>query len=172
MCQVSLDFAKGFATLLKPEGVATFEFPHVLNLINEVQFDTIYHEHFFYLSLVAVEKIFAADGLRVFDVEELPTHGGSLRVFACRKTAGHVETSRGAGLRAKEHAAKLDTLEGYAGFDPKVREVKRGFLAFPRTGEEGREARGRLWRSRERQYVPQLLRRDRQGHDLRFRSQP
>ena len=126
----TLDFAKGFAELLKDEGGATFEFPHVLNLSNEVQFDTIYHEHFFYLSLVAVEKIFAAAGLRVFDVEELPTHGGSLRVFACRKDAAHVATAAVTALRAKEHAAKLDMLDGYAGFDPKVREVKRGFLAF------------------------------------------
>lgn len=124
------DFTKGFEILLKPEGVATFEFPHVLNLINEVQFDTIYHEHFFYLSLVAVERIFDAAGLRVFDVEELPTHGGSLRVFACRKAASHGETPRVASLRAKEHAAGLDTLKGYTGFDPRVREVKRGFLAF------------------------------------------
>ena len=126
----TLDFVKGFATLLKPEGVATFEFPHVLNLINEVQFDTIYHEHFFYLSLVAVEKIFAAAGLRVFDVEELPTHGGSLRVFACRSGAAQPESQRVEALRQKERAAKLDSLEGYEGFDPKVREVKRGFLAF------------------------------------------
>ena len=126
----TLDFARGFATLLKPEGVSTFEFPHVLNLINEVQFDTIYHEHFFYLSLVAVEKIFAAAGLRVFDVEELPTHGGSLRVYACLKEASHRQSPRVEALRDKEHAAKLDSLDGYAGFDPRVREVKRGFLAF------------------------------------------
>ena len=124
------DFTKGFAILLKPEGVATFEFPHVLNLINEVQFDTIYHEHFFYLSLFVVEQIFAAAGLRVFDVEELPTHGGSLRVFSCRTDASHVETPRVATLRAKEHAAQLDTLAGYSGFEPKVRMVKRDFLAF------------------------------------------
>jgi hypothetical protein len=126
----TLDFVKGFATLLKPEGVATLEFPHVLNLINEVQFDTIYHEHFFYLSLVAVEKIFAAAGLRVFDVEELPTHGGSLRIYVCRRNASHTQDARVAALRSKEHAAQLDSLEGYAGFDPKVREVKRGFLEF------------------------------------------
>ncbi len=128
----TLDFAKGFATLLKPEGVATFEFPHVLNLINEIQFDTIYHEHFFYLSLFSVEKIFAAAGLRVFDLEELPTHGGSLRLYACRIAASHGESTRVAALRAKESAAKLDRLEGYAGFEPKVREVKRGFLDFLR----------------------------------------
>ena len=76
------DFVKGFANLLKPNGVATFEFPHLLRLLAEVQFDTIYHEHFSYLSLTTVERIFEANGLSVFDVEEIPTHGGSLRVFA------------------------------------------------------------------------------------------
>jgi SAM-dependent methyltransferase len=125
-----LDFAKGFATILKPQGVSTFEFPHVLNLIREIQFDTIYHEHFSYLSLVAVENVFAKAGLRVFDVEKQPTHGGSLRLFACRKDAAHVETERLRALRAEEKAAHLDTLEGYEGFAPKVAEVKKGFLAF------------------------------------------
>lgn len=82
------DFVAGFAVLLKPDGVATFEFPHLLNLISGSQFDTIYHEHYSYLSLTAVDTVFAANGLRVFDVEELPTHGGSLRVFAQRADRG------------------------------------------------------------------------------------
>jgi hypothetical protein len=125
-----LDFAKGFASLLKDEGVATFEFPHVLNLIEKVQFDTIYHEHFSYLSLVAVERIFAAAGLRCFDVEELPTHGGSLRLYACRATASHRETPLLAGLRAKERAARLHELAGYEGFAPRVAAVKTSFLDF------------------------------------------
>ena len=125
-----LDFAKGFAVLLKPEAVATFEFPHVLNLINEVQFDTIYHEHYSYLSLVAAERIFASAGLRAFDVEELPTHGGSLRVFACDANARHASTPRLDALRAKEHQAKLDTLEGYAAFSPRVAAVKDNFMRF------------------------------------------
>jgi SAM-dependent methyltransferase len=77
------DFVAGFARLLKPGGVSTFEFPHLLRLVAECQFDTIYHEHFSYLSLSAVQRIFLANGLTVFDVEELPTHGGSLRVYAC-----------------------------------------------------------------------------------------
>jgi len=126
------DFVKGFATLLKPQGVATFEFPHVLNLIREVQFDTIYHEHFFYLSLLTVERMFAAAGLRVFDVEELPTHGGSLRVFACLEGAMHQEGPRVADLRARERAAGLDRLEGYAGFAPRVEAARSSFLAFVR----------------------------------------
>lgn len=124
------DFVAGFAIVLKPEGVATFEFPHLLELIRETQFDTIYHEHFSYLSLVAVEKIFARAGLRAFDVELLPTHGGSLRLFACRAGAAHAETAALRDLRAREHEAQLDTLEGYRGFAPKVEAVKAGFRAW------------------------------------------
>lgn len=124
------DFVGGFATLLKPEGVVTFEFPHVLNLIEKVQFDTIYHEHFSYLSLVTVEKVFEAVGLKAIDVEELPTHGGSLRLFASPVASSHRPSSRLNVLRAKEHAAGLDTLSGYEGFAAKVAEVKRGFLDF------------------------------------------
>jgi SAM-dependent methyltransferase len=126
----TLDFAKGFAVLLKPEGVATFEFPHVLNLINDIQFDTIYHEHYSYLSLVSVDKILFAAGLRVFDVEDVPTHGGSLRLFVCKHEATHAATARLDGMRAKERAAKLDRLEGYAGFAPRVIEVKKNFMTF------------------------------------------
>ncbi len=81
------DFVAGFKELLAPHGVVTFEFPHLLNLIDDVQFDTIYHEHFFYLSLVAVDKIMASAGLRVFDAQQLPTHGGSLRLFVCHADA-------------------------------------------------------------------------------------
>lgn len=125
-----LDFAKGFAVLLKPEAVATFEFPHLLNLIEQVQFDTIYHEHYSYLSLVAVEKILAAAGLRAFDVEEVPTHGGSLRLFVCHTAASHPPTAALASLRAREHAAKLDHLEGYEGFAPRVEAVRTEFLDF------------------------------------------
>ena len=80
------DFVSGFALLLKPQGVATFEFPHVMRLIAENQFDTIYHEHFFYLSLTAVQSIFADNGLTIFDVEEHPTHGGSL-IFSASQLA-------------------------------------------------------------------------------------
>jgi len=124
------DFLGGFAVLLAPDGVATFEFPHLLNLIREVQFDTIYHEHFSYLSLIAVEAAFAACGLRAFDVEELPTHGGSLRLYACRTNARHRETERLVALRARERAGGLDTLDAYRGFAPRVEAAKRDFLAF------------------------------------------
>jgi 2-polyprenyl-3-methyl-5-hydroxy-6-metoxy-1,4-benzoquinol methylase len=124
------DFVGGFAVLLKPEGVATFEFPHLLNLIREVQFDTIYHEHFSYLSLTSAEAIFAAANLRAFDVETLPTHGGSLRLFVCRVGAHHSETTRLVALRANERAAGLGGLAAYRGFAPRVEAVKRGFLDF------------------------------------------
>ena len=89
------DFVSGFTELLKPDGVATFEFPHLLRLLRENQFDTVYHEHYSYLSLSAVERIFGANGLGVFDVEELPTHGGSLRVFAQRLASGRRPLARG-----------------------------------------------------------------------------
>lgn len=127
-----LDFAKGFAVLLKPQAVATFEFPHLLNLIEQVQFDTIYHEHYSYLSLVSVERILTAAGLRAFDVEEIPTHGGSLRLFVCRSDAGHHETPALLALRAREAAARLDSLAGYEGFAPRVEAVRAQFLEFLR----------------------------------------
>lgn len=124
------DFVAGFAEILKPEGVSTFEFPHLLNLIRELQFDTIYHEHFSYLSLVAVERVLEACGLRAFDVERLPTHGGSLRLFVCRAGARHAATPRLEEARADERAAGLDRIEGYAGFAEKVQQVKCAFLSF------------------------------------------
>ncbi len=123
-------FAAGFPEILKPEGVATFEFPHLLNLIKQVQFDTIYHEHYSYLSLNVVEKVFTAVGLRVFDVEELTTHGGSLRVFACRDDASHEPTGRLENLRGREREARLDRLEGHLDFAPRVETVRENFRSF------------------------------------------
>ena len=126
------DFVAGIATLLTGDAVYTVEFPHLLNLINEVQFDTIYHEHYSYLSLLAVEKIFAKAGLRVFDVEELPTHGGSLRVFACLEGASHPEGPGLAKVRADEVAAQFDRPEGYMNFTTQVEALRDGLLAFLR----------------------------------------
>jgi SAM-dependent methyltransferase len=128
-------FISGFAVLLKPQGVLTVEFPHLLNLIEQVQFDTIYHEHYSYLSLLAAEKIFATHGLRVFDVEELPTHGGSLRLYVCHRAADHADTIGLGRVRKKEVAAGLDTLAAYDNFAPRVATVRdelRGFLAAAR----------------------------------------
>lgn len=125
------DFVAGFAVLLKPTGVATFEFPHLLRLMAENQFDTIYHEHFSYLSLTAVGHIFAHNGLTVFDVEELPTHGGSLRVFAQRANSGtHAIASRVAEMLAREGAAGMTTPDYYAGFQTRADQIKNTFLAF------------------------------------------
>ncbi len=125
------DFVAGFAHLLKPQGVATFEFPHLLRLMDETQFDTIYHEHFSYLSLTAVARIFAANGLQVFDVEELPTHGGSLRVYAQRSDAGRQpETPRVAELLAREGAAGMTRADYYSGFQAKADGIKDAFVAF------------------------------------------
>ena len=125
------DFARGFAILLKPDGVATFEFHHLQRLVDGCQFDTIYHEHFTYLSLTAVERIFGAAGLAVFDVEELPTHGGSLRVFAQRADTGRRERSPAVdALLAVEVAAGLRTPGYYAGFQERVLKVKFDFLSF------------------------------------------
>lgn len=125
------DFVAGFATLLKPLGVATFEFPHLLKLIAENQFDTIYHEHFSYLSLTAVNRIFAVNGLAVFDVEEQPTHGGSLRVFAQRSDAGQQARSARVGeMLQREAQAGMLSADYYTGFQAKTDHVKNDFLAF------------------------------------------
>jgi SAM-dependent methyltransferase len=124
------DFVEGLRVILKPGGVVTMEFPHLLKLIEKREFDTIYHEHYSYWSLLVVERLFAEHGLVLFDVEELPTHGGSLRIFA--RHAGDREPARGsvADLRDRELAAGLDRLETYAAFGDAVREVKRNLLEF------------------------------------------
>lgn len=124
------DFVAGVAALLQGDAVYTVEFPHLLSLINEVEFDTIYHEHYSYLSLLAIERIFAAAGLRVFDVELLPTHGGSLRVFACLKTASHATAARVEELRSREKQALLHRPEGYTGFEARVQAVRESLLQF------------------------------------------
>jgi len=125
------DFVKGFAVLLKPLGVATFEFPHLLKLIAENQFDTIYHEHFSYLSLTAVNRIFSANGLSVFDVEEHHTHGGSLRVFAQRSDIRQEARSlRVDELLQSESQAGMLGADYYTGFQAKTDRVKNEFLAF------------------------------------------
>ncbi len=125
-----IDFAAGFRLILKPEGVATFEFPHLLRMVEQTQFDTIYHEHFSYLSLGVVLAILKRSALRVFDVEELPTHGGSLRVFACHEFASYAETPSVAGIVLEERAAGLFTLTGYASFADAVATIKCNALRF------------------------------------------
>ncbi|HUZ64450.1 MAG TPA: class I SAM-dependent methyltransferase [Acetobacteraceae bacterium] len=125
------DFVRGFAILLKPGGVVTVEFPHLLRLVQGVQFDTIYHEHFSYLSLHVVRRIFARHGLRVFDVEQLSTHGGSLRVFACHAAdARHDETQAVERLLAEEIAAGLESDAIYRRFARQVIDAKVSLLRF------------------------------------------
>lgn len=125
------DFVAGFKALLKPEGVITFEFPHLFRLIEERQFDTIYHEHFSYLSILAVERIFAQHSLRIFDIETLSTHGGSLRIFVTHEEANaHKETPRVAAVRAEEKAAGLADVGTYLTFNDTVIEVKHALLTL------------------------------------------
>lgn len=125
------DFVAGFALLLQPSGVATFEFPHLLQLVQQCQFDTLYHEHFSYLSLTAVQRIFVANGLTVFDVEELPTHGGSLRVYA-RRTDGtsRPEAPAVAALLAREAQAGVASAAFYGDFQRECLRIKRELLSF------------------------------------------
>lgn len=125
------DFVAGFAHLLKPTGVATFEFPQLLSLVRFHQFDTLYHEHFSYLSLTAVQRIFRANGLQVFDVEELPTHGGSLRVYAHRSdSAPHgVQASVERQLQA-ELEAGVQTPDFYSGLQAAAEGIKNALLRF------------------------------------------
>lgn len=124
------DFLAGFPPLLAPEGVVTFEFPHLLRLIESCQFDTIYHEHFSYLSFAVAKGLVERAGLRVFDVEEIPTHGGSLRLFACHPQASHATTAAPATLLATEAAAGLDRLSGYTGFQARITEICEAALLF------------------------------------------
>ncbi|MEL7364117.1 MAG: class I SAM-dependent methyltransferase, partial [Bacteroidota bacterium] len=127
-------FVEGIRRILKPEGVATIEFPHLLRLIDENQFDTIYHEHYSYFSLLAVERVFAHFGLVLFDVEELPSHGGSLRIFARhREHAALPVTARIDELKARERAYGLDdtsSMGAYAAFAERVKATKRSLLRF------------------------------------------
>jgi SAM-dependent methyltransferase len=125
------DFVKGLQILLKPGGVVTLEFPHLMRLMEESQFDTIYHEHFSYFSFLSAEQIFAAQGLTLFDVEELPTHGGSLRVYA--RHAGDATkpvSERAQEMRRREIDAGLRRIETYARFGEQVKETKRKLLEF------------------------------------------
>lgn len=124
------DFVAGLRMILRPEGVVTLEFPHLVRLIEGNQFDTIYHEHFSYFSLASVEFLFHAHGLRVFDVEELTTHGGSLRVFGCRAESAHAEQPAMARLRDAETAAGLQDLATYAAFGQRVVQTKHKLLSL------------------------------------------
>jgi SAM-dependent methyltransferase len=125
------DFVGGMKVLLKAGGVITMEFPHLLRLVSENQWDTIYHEHFSYLSFMTVREVFAAHGLRLFDVRELPTHGGSLRIFGCHEDdPDKPDTEATAELLKRERAAGFEELETYTGYGERVRAEKRDLLEF------------------------------------------
>lgn len=125
------NFVMGVKNLLKENGTATFEFPHLLNLINENQFDTIYHEHFSYLSLIAVKTIFEKFDLKIYDVKELKTHGGSLRIFISHKNNNNIKISNSVEyLINKEKKFKLDKIEVYSNFESRVQEIKFELLDF------------------------------------------
>ncbi len=124
------DFTRGLKAALKPNGTITLEFPHLMRLIEHTQFDTVYHEHFSYLSLHTVSRIFAAAGLRVCDVEELPTHGGSLRVFGCHAEDARVGSASLAAVQEAESDAGMQGLAVYEAFQQRADEVKNGLLSF------------------------------------------
>jgi len=124
------DFVRGMKCALKPGGTVSMEFPHLLRLIEHTQFDTVYHEHFSYLSLHAVKRIFSAAGLRVYEVTELPTHGGSLRVLACHEESDFVEQPSVAGVLSQEVSADLLRIESYQRFQARADSVKNEFLSF------------------------------------------
>lgn len=125
------DFVAGFATILKPQGVSTFEFPHLFQLIEQAQFDTIYHEHFSYLSLTAVSTIFEANGLTVFDVEELPTHGGSLRVYAQLTDSGNQPINQTVSqLLKKEQSAGVANIAYYKNLQERANTIKNDLYQF------------------------------------------
>jgi SAM-dependent methyltransferase len=137
------DFVEGLGILLAPGGTITMEFPHLQRLIAETQFDTIYHEHFSYLSLVAVDQVFAAHGLRLYDVEELRSHGGSLRIYACHDDAPHETSARLTELREREEASGLRELATYTSFGERVRALKLELLEFLlRARAEGKRVAG------------------------------
>ncbi len=125
------DFVAGMKLLLQPQGVITMEFPHLICLIDENQFDTIYHEHFSYLSFTTVERVFAAHGLRLFDVEELATHGGSLRIYACHTEDDTKSISANAtALKTREADWGISRLQSYRAFGEKVEATKRDIMKF------------------------------------------
>jgi len=124
-------FVQGFTQLLKPQGVVTFEFPHLMRLVEQTQFDTIYHEHFSYLSLIAVKRIFDFNGLQIFDVQEIPTHGGSLRVFAQRKDEGkHNTTAMVEILITREVTVGMRTKQYYTDFQKRANDIKHELIKF------------------------------------------
>jgi SAM-dependent methyltransferase len=137
------DFVAGIEVLLAPDGVATIEVPHLARLIEGLQFDTIYHEHYSYFSLTTMDRLFSMHGLEVFDVEELPSHGGSLRVFVHRRGAAHAIEPSVARILGEERASGYDSVDGYGDFGPRVAETKWRLLELlTRLRREGAQVVG------------------------------
>ncbi|MBN2373534.1 methyltransferase domain-containing protein [bacterium] len=137
-------FVSGLKIILKPQGVITMEFPHLMRLVEETQFDTIYHEHFSYFSLITADKVFASHGLTIFEVEELPTHGGSLRIYA-RHAEDNTKpfSERVYELKERETAAGFTNIDSYSGFSEKVKALKRETVRFLiQAKEEGKRIVG------------------------------
>ena len=124
------DFTRGLKAALKPEGIITLEFPHLMRLIEFRQFDTIYHEHFSYLSLFAAKAIFNAAGLRIWHVEELPTHGGSIRIFGCHHAAVRIDTAAVGKMLREEESRGMREISTYTGFQGHTERIKNDLVAF------------------------------------------
>lgn len=124
------DFTKGLKKILKPDGLITLEFPHLMRLIEDVQFDTAYHEHFSYLSLNTVSNIFQSQGLRIWDIEEIKTHGGSLRVYGCHDNSRRVNSDRVTEMIERESKNGLLDITTYQGFQARVEKVKNALISF------------------------------------------
>ena len=124
------DFTRGLEILLTPDGVVTLEFPHLVRLIEGIQFDTVYHEHYSYLSLTAVDHVFRDAGMRIFDVQELPTHGGSLRVYGCREASQRQELPAVAAMLDREKAFGLTDGAIYDAFQPRISRIRDGLLSY------------------------------------------
>ncbi len=159
------NFVAGLKAVLSDTGTITMEFPHLLQLIRHNQFDTIYHEHFSYLSLTAVENIFSAHGLKIYDVEELSTHGGSLRIYACHVDDGlHGMTPGVDSMKNKEQEFGLLDIGTYASFQERADAIKHSFLSF--LLEQRREGkRVCVWCRSKREYIVELLRHQGNGSD-------
>ena len=166
------DFTAGLAALVKPTGLVTLEFPHLLRLIERNQYDTIYHEHYQYLSLLTASRALASGGLVVVDVDELSTHGGSLRVHARPADAAGEPSANVKAVLAAEEAAGLHTLEGHAGFAEAVFGIKRDLVSLPAGRARRGQDRGRLRRSGQGQHTAQPLRHPVGSGGVHGRPQP
>jgi SAM-dependent methyltransferase len=124
------DFVEGLRIALKPDGIITFEFPHLMNMVDLCQFDTIYHEHYSYFSFLTICGIFASHGLEIFDVDEIPEHGGSLRIYAQHELKRQKRTERVMNLLKKEYDKGMAHINYYAGFGAKVRDIKHNLVSF------------------------------------------